>query len=161
QPGDCISSIAAQFGFHPDTIWNHGPNANLKQSRMDMNVLLPGDIVEIPDLRVKEVSKGDKAAHKFRRKGVPEMLKVQFIENDDPRANEQYRRVIDGVARNGTLDGSGWLKEPIPPGAKLAEITFGENETYPLQLGNLDPVDDVKGVQGRLTNLGFYYGPID
>lgn len=34
-PGDCIVSIAYDNGFHPDTLWDHPENAELKALRHD------------------------------------------------------------------------------------------------------------------------------
>ena len=50
----------------------------------------------------------------------------------------------------------------IPPNAKEGKITFRDSgEEYELQLGELDPVTEITGVQARLCNLGFYEGQID
>ena len=54
--GDCISSIAFEHGFFGDTIWNHPNNKDLKTKRQDPNILMPGDMVFVPDKRLKEVS---------------------------------------------------------------------------------------------------------
>ena len=39
QPGECIDSIAFQHGFFPDTLWDHGDNAALKQFEAPTTVL--------------------------------------------------------------------------------------------------------------------------
>ena len=68
QQGETIASLALQYGFFPDTIWNDSANAELKRSRQDPHVLLPGDLVTVLDKRLKEVAKPDKARHRFRRR---------------------------------------------------------------------------------------------
>lgn len=84
QAGDCIDSIAVRFGFFPDTLWKHGDNAELKEKRKDPNVLAPGDIVVIPDKRVKEESGATEQHHKFKRKGVPAKLRMKLMKPKEP-----------------------------------------------------------------------------
>jgi len=160
--GDCISSIAYRYGFFPDTIWNDPKNSELKRKRKDPNVLAPGDLVYIPDKRIKEVSGATKQRHRFRKKGVPEKLVIQFKNNDEARANEAYVLDIDGDLTEGTTDGDGKVEIPIVPNAKKATIMFPESgDDYELDLGDLDPITDVSGVQARLQNLGFFKGEVD
>src|ERR1700674_415579 len=91
--GDCISSLAYDYGFFPDTIWNHPDNAELKQKRKDPNVLMRGDLLVIPDKEIKEVTKSTEQAHRFRKKGVPAKLKVRLLKKGEPRKNEKYRLI--------------------------------------------------------------------
>lgn len=164
KPGDCISSIAFEHGFFPDTIWDYPDNAKLKELRRDPNVLLPGDIVIIPDLRLKEVTEPTNMVHKFYRKGVPEKLRLQFKLNNIPRANEPYTLEIDRktVITGKKTDGEGRIECSIPPNAREILVTFDEGrEIYNVYAGFLNPVEDISGVQARLSNLGYYDGPID
>lgn len=161
QPGDCIPSIAFERGFFPDTIWKHPDNSALKNLRKDMNVLLAGDEVTIPDKRVVDVEKPPEKRHRFRRKGVPKQLRIQLIDIDKPVANMGYQILIDGVRSSGTTDGDGWLKHSLPPNAKVATLIYDNGMQYELDLGHMDPVDELSGVQKRLKNLGFYGGEID
>ena len=160
QQGECINSIAFEAGFFPDTIWNDAANKDLKEKRKDMNVLLPGDIVTIPDKKIKEVSKPPEALHKFKRKGVPKFLRVQFKQMDKALANRPYKIRIDEKETEGSTDGDGWLKHPIPPNAKEAAL-FLEGCVYHFDLGCLDPPETISGLQGRLLALGCYEGPVD
>jgi hypothetical protein len=161
--GDCISSIAFKYGFFPDTIWNDSKNSKLKQDRKDPNVLLPGDEVYIRDKREKEESCESERKHRFKRKGVPERLRIQFMDEEGkPRADEAYILEIDGDLSDGKTDTGGKIVIWIPPDAKEGKITFpNSGEEYGLELGELDPVTEIKGVQARLSNLGFYEGEID
>ena len=160
--GDCISSIAFKFGYFPDTIWNDRKNSELKKKREDPNVLLPGDVVRIRDKEEKEESCATKQLHRFRRKGVPEKLVIQFKREGEPRAKEEYILEIDGVLFDGKTDPEEMIKHFIPPNAKKAKITFRKTgEEHKLDLGNLDPITEISGVQQRLQNLGFFSGPVD
>jgi N-acetylmuramoyl-L-alanine amidase len=165
--GDCISSIAFENGFFPDTIWNHPNNAELKKKRQDPNVLMPGDMVFVPDIRPKEVSEPTNQVHKFRYKSTPAKLRIQFSENDQPRANVPYKLTIDGkvVSNPGDkTDSTGMVVSSILPDAREGVLELGEGEEkvqYNLVLGYLNPVKDISGVKQRLRNLGFYGGKID
>ena len=161
--GDCISSIAFKHGFFPDTIWKDSKNSKLRQDRKDPNVLLPGDEVFIRDKEEKEESCAGEQRHRFRKKGVPEKLRIQFMdEQEKPRANEAYVLEIDGDLSESKTDNDGKVEIWIPPNAKEGKITFRDSgEEYELDLGELDPVTEITGVQARLGNLGFYEGEID
>lgn len=154
--GDSLPSISKQFGFFFKTLWNHGNNSSLKQKRKNPNVLYPGDKVHIPDLSQKKETRGADAKHKFRRKGVPVELVLQLMINEKPRANEPYILKVGDKELKGNTDGDGILRQKIPNEAKEAMLTFTKtNETFPIQIGSLDPVDEINGVQQRLFNLGY------
>jgi N-acetylmuramoyl-L-alanine amidase len=52
--GDCVLSIAEQYGFFWETVWNHPSNAELKKKREDPAILYPGDVVFVPEKRLKD-----------------------------------------------------------------------------------------------------------
>jgi hypothetical protein len=159
--GDCLSSIGAKFGFAPDTLWNLGENAELKLKRKDPNVLYPGDVVFVPDLRVKEVSCATDQSHKFEKKGVPAKLRIRLLDDQQPRANIPYQLQIDGKSISGTTDGDGYIEQPLPPGAQTGRLIVGNGNTrevHDLAFGTVDPIDTDSGVNGRLRDLGFQTG---
>lgn len=80
QQGDCVESIAARYGHLWKTIWDHPKNAAVKSERRDPNVLLPGDRLHIPPLRIRELSKGSDSRHSFTRLGVPSKLVLKLAE---------------------------------------------------------------------------------
>ena len=160
--GDCIFSIAFEHGFFADTIWNHPENAKLKEKRQDPNVLMPGDIVFVPDKRLKEVSEPTNDVFKYRCKNTPKMFRVQIVRLGIPVKDMEYMLDIDGVVKPGKTDGEGWTKqEAIAPNAKKAKITIADGLKYELNLGYLDPITEIAGVQGRLEGLGYYEGAIN
>jgi len=162
EQGDCINSIAFDNGFAPKTLWNHPSNSDLKSQRKDPNVLMEGDVVHIPDITQKQESRPTDKRHKFVLNGVPAKLQLRFKFDNKPRANIPYILNIDGKVTQGNTDGDGWVKTSIAPNAAQGTITLNppnaNPEVYPLQLGQLDPLDTVKGQQARLINLGFLSG---
>jgi N-acetylmuramoyl-L-alanine amidase len=164
--GDCIESIAKQHGYFWQTLWNHPRNAALKQSRKDPDVLFPGDVVHIPKKTEKLEPGETEQRHRFRCKGVPSKLRITLKdESDKPRTDLPYTLEIDGQTFSGTTDSEGGLQHSIPPNAKRGKLTVRppeeEEEGYNLQLGHMDPVTEISGVQARLSNLGFECGQIN
>lgn len=191
QQGDCVGSIAFANGFNWETIWNHPQNAALKKKRKDPNVLFPGDVVHIPDLRIREETRSTEHLHWFKLKGGPARLCIQLLEagkddedeinprgddishyedpdfdpkpkKDKPRTNVPYLLVIDDHVTRGKSNGNGFVEIALSPGARLGRLTLNpgtpREETYPFQLGGLDPVDEVNGIKQRLSNLGIPCG---
>lgn len=158
--GDCFLSIAEKYGFFWETLWNHPNNAELKTKREDPTILYPGDVVFVPEKRLKEVSEPTNQVHKFRVKNVPAKFNIRLLDDDDsPRANLNYVLEIDGKKFTGTTDGNGAISISIPPAAKTGKLVLtDQDEEYDLFLGQLDPINKNSGVQARLKGLGYYNG---
>ena len=165
QQGETTSSLAQKYGLFWETIWDHPENEQLRNLRKNHNVLFPGDKIFIPAVRIREESVITDKKHRFQRKGIPEKLNMQFIDlYGDPFANAPYTLIVDGKVSNGALDDQGWLRAPISPNAQQARIEIGESgELWALDLdvGHLDPVTELTGIQARLRNMGHYNGPVD
>jgi len=177
--GDCISSIAFAYNLFPKTIWDHPDNAELKKLRKDLNALFPGDVLIIPDKESKEESCQSGKKHRFRRKGVPERLRIQFCVGDyeaDDEDDDIFRKNVpytlditikDGSSvprKTGKTDNDGFLDEMIPPDAHKGKIVLDEGEdeqVFEILLGHLDPIDTISGVKARLENLGYDCGEDD
>jgi len=98
--GECISSIAARYGLFPETIWDDPANADLKGRRGAPHILAPGDVVIVPDKRCKEEAGGTEQRHRFRRKGVPAMLRLRFVKEPDLPPDEQPDIVVVESGKN-------------------------------------------------------------
>ncbi len=156
--GDCITSIAKQTGHFWETIWNDPGNAEIKQSRQDPNILLPGDRLTVPPIQTKQEPGESEMVHRFVRRGEPAFLHLQVLDNDKPVKNQPYEMTIDGTTHTGTTDAEGKLNVPIRGDNRAAHLKVGEGEDaheYDLVLGGVDPIESLRGVQQRLSNLGY------
>lgn len=160
RPGECIDSIAHRYGLWAQTLWDHPDNAALREQRKSRNVLFPGDVVVVPDVREELHEAVTGKRHRFRRRGVPSKLDVRIHEDGKAIADAPYRYELGGeVVHEGRTDGDGHVREWIPPAAESARIvlkpdTEGER-VIPLRVGHLDPVTSESGIRGRLFNLGY------
>lgn len=165
QQGECISSIAQQYGFHWETIWNHPDNAALAAKRMDPNILMPGDIVSIPEKEIREENRPAEQLHVFQRLGAPSILRLRLRKWGKARANLEYLLDLEGCAlSHGKTSPEGTIEATIPSGAttgKLILIADGVSEEYPLKIGSMNPVDQLSGAAWRLHNLGYDLDPIE
>jgi len=162
--GECMSSIGKDHGLFWSTIWNHAANAELKHRRGNPNVLLPHDAVFLPNPRPKGEGGATDQHHKFRRRGEPACFRMKLLEEGEPRADAPYILEVDGQQHEGVTDAQGLITQPIPGNARRARLLVGpENDQseYLLGVGELDPVAEIRGVQGRLQNLGYDCGALD
>ncbi len=159
--GDCLSSIAEQYGFFWETLWNHPQNAEIVERRKDPNTLMPGDAVFIPEKRMKSHMRPTGARHTWKVKGVPAKFRIQVLWGDEPMRNEPYVLAIDGEVHEGTTDGDGKVEAVIPPGALRGSLKVGAGARvveHTLMLGSMPPAESTRGALERLRNLGFYAG---
>jgi len=165
QQGDCVESIAYEHGLYWKTVWSDPQNADLRSIRKDPNRLLPGDRIYLMEKTLKQVAAATDQSHRFVMMGVPSRLHVVLMQGGKPRANMPYTINIDGkTIISSTTNAQGEIKHPILPNARLATIRFGPQNAQQeirVALGNMDPVTEISGVQGRLKNLGFSCGAID
>lgn len=158
QQGECLVSVAEDYGFFWETLWNLPENSDLRARRREPTVLLPGDEVLIPERTIKSYSRPTGARHTFRVKNVPAKFNLRLLDAaDEPRVGLAYTLTIDGVVTRGTTDGDGWVRGSMSPKAMRAVIELDEGgERYEVELGHLDPVDTVRGAQERLAALHAY-----
>ena len=120
--GECIDSIAFEHGFFVDTIWDYSKNSELKKLRKDPNILQPGDIVIIPELKIREESCAAEKKHRFRRKGVPAKLSLVFYR---PKPPEEEEGGAGGGSGGGGSGGGGGGGAGGGFGSALSSLTGG------------------------------------
>jgi N-acetylmuramoyl-L-alanine amidase len=160
--GDSVIKLSDRHGFFADTIWEDNANLSLKENRKDMNSLQPGDVLVIPDKRVKSIEVESDSRHRFRRCGIPAKFQLQLLKNGEPRASEDYRFIIDGKILHGKTDSTGSLEEYISASSEEGVLYIGPmNTRIHVKFGHMDPIEEMSGVQKRLRNLGFSPGCCD
>src|SRR4028118_1572150 len=113
EQGECVNSLAKQYGVSAKTIWEHPSNNELKQKRKIADVLMPGDEIEIPDDTKVEHPAETEKQHVFTIKSERVKLNLRMLREDQPRANVKYTLTIGGQIRTGETDEGGWIRETI------------------------------------------------
>ena len=160
--GDSVTSLADANGFFVRTIWDHPDNAALRAKRTSMDILMPGDVITIPDLRVASVPRPTDKRHRFKRKGVPAVFSLQVFDGDAPRREQDYLLTIGKQSIQGKTDASGILRHTLPSDTREALLLIGpDRRELLIRFGELDPETELMGVQKRLNNLGYFCGDPD
>lgn len=180
--GESVMSIAQENGFLWETIWNHPKNAQLKAKRVDPNVLMPGDVVHIPDRQERKESGGADQSHTFKRKGIPAVVRIAFRKpkeepdekveqkatdpseyeepdpkpsKDEPMADVPFALYADGkLVKEGKTGGDGKLEAGIPTSARSAWVVFhpGTAKERTLDL-NIREMDPIEEIPGICKRL--------
>jgi len=162
EPGDCLSSIAHQFGFTWQVLWNDPSNAELRSKRKNPNVLFPGDVVNIPSVRPKEFRPKLNAWNQYVVRAGSASVRIRLTVNGAPLANVKLTASVDdGPSTTARTDDDGRVEIAVSPTARNAVLTSENGLSYRLELGGLDPIDTPTGLQARLAQLGYYWGRID
>jgi len=166
--GDCLHSIAAQYGFSSwKPIYEHADNAALRQRRPNPDLLHPGDAVVIPDRVAKYVERATNARHVLRVKRPPVALRVYLRDEEgEPLARTRYVVRAKGIEQAGRTDADGLVEQTVPADLASVELLVwldddGSDQPdleYTLMLGHLDPIETFTGVRERLYNLGYPCG---
>jgi N-acetylmuramoyl-L-alanine amidase len=165
--GDCLSSIAAHYGFQDwQTIYNHPSNADFRAKRTNPNVIYPGDELYIPDREVRTEACVTDQKHCFVATIPSTYLNVCVQDvTRQPLGNVPYKVLFDALELTGTTDGEGWVRQKIPASASSGSLLVWPNPadpdgtvTWRVSLGHLDPLETTSGIKARLNNLGYECG---
>jgi hypothetical protein len=128
----------------------HPKNAEIR-GRRSPNVLLPGDIIQIPKPPTKAAPREIGA-----KKKRTTFIRLAFNSGNKPEANEPF--VAEGlhVKVEGKTDAQGNLLVEVPVELHEFKIRFLKSNTvYPIEVGDMEPVDEPSGARKRLQHLGF------
>lgn len=168
--GECLISIARRYGFASwHKIYDHPENASLRERRPNPNILLAGDRVFIPELIPGTEEAVTKRRNRFRLTRKP--VKVRLVIEDKetgPLAGLPYELSVGLRTFQGTTGDDGLVEEIVDPletrgflTVWMTESRSGGTLSFPIQIGHLDPIDEVSGIQARLNQIGFPCGRVD
>ena len=165
-----MASIAKQYGFYSwRTIYDHPQNADFKQKRTNPNIICTGDPLFIPDKGMKTALRPTGSEHRFVRTSDSHLIRVVLKNSKgQPYSGKQFKLTVGGTVYEGTTGGDGLVEQKIEGHESEAELRLwlksdgsGKPIVWKMNVGHLDPVDEVTGVQARLNNLGFKCGAVD
>lgn len=169
--GETLLRIARQYGYKTSTaLYNHPSNAEFKALRPDPNLIFPGDIITIPPKKEKFMPLRASSINTFVVQNEKEYFRLQIIHEDGDDITG--KRIVLNIG-NQTID-------TVLPSDGLVEVELNENDTltaqvdlylkedqsspsesFTAQVGHLDPIDTLSGVQARCNLLGFDCGKVD
>jgi hypothetical protein len=172
QQGETLNRIAKKYEFvRAETIYDHESNAAFRELRPNPNMIFPGDEINIPD-KEKIIKMGyTGGSHSFTVKR-PEIEKFRVkIQNGSGKAWAGKRITLDmgGQSIDAEIGDDGIIEVALPNGDESCgelNVYMDPNSDEPthkfeVQLGSLDPVEELSGVQARCNLLGFDCGVAD
>jgi N-acetylmuramoyl-L-alanine amidase len=168
--GECLSSIAHDFGFADwHVIYDHPQNAAFKAKRPNPNLIYPGDELFIPDFTPHDHGCQTDMNHRFRLNVQPTYVNLRIQDlADKPISDAKYILTLDELKLHGKTDSDGWIKHTISPVSQFGTLQVWpdpkDHETsfkWEVKLGHLDPLETTSGVKARLNNLGYGCGEVN
>ena len=167
--GDYLAKIAKDNGYIDfRTIWEHPQNLQLKEKRKSPNVLFPGDVLFLPDKNIKTESRATGQTHRFKLKQGKNFLRLVLEDlYGTPIANAKCELSVEGESYQVVSGADGKIEREIPSTAQAGVLFVKDGDTslknvkLEIQIGHLDPVEELSGQKSRLSNLGYYLGSLD
>jgi len=158
QQGEHLTKIAYEHGVDAATVWNDPENADLKKLRGTGDILLPGDVVHLPD--------GERPAQPVsvgtlnRYVASPPKVKLALVFHDGPKPLANEACEIAGLggseAAKKETAGDGALELDVPVTSRELTITFPKKElSFLVRVGDVDPHSEASGLAQRLSILGY------
>jgi len=158
--GDWLGGLAERYGLgHWSHVWNHPANSELRQRRASPDLLMVGDIVQIPDAPPTEVEVPAGRRAVFVVSGTHAVLRVRvsglarFVEFFGP---VPFELTAGDAAMRGEITTDDFLIElPLHVTVQAASLVLMGTRRFELEIGGLGPADEQRGAMARLESLGF------
>lgn len=170
EQGEYLALIAKNHGFSCwRSIYDHPDNASFKKKRPEPDLIYPDDKIAIPEIERKMESCEAGSKHTFKRASETIRLHVKIEDYAGVAiSTTDYTLEFWNSKLDGTTSDTGVIDRPIPVGTGQVRITIWEDAEaskplmkMSLDVGDLNPIEHISGVQARLANLGINCGLID
>lgn len=162
--GETLYSICRETGNDWATVWDHSDNAELRRSGRTPGLLAPGDRIHLPAATPRSATASTSTCTTFCVRPDTLITRVRLILDDSPaHGRAVIIRLPDGDLST-YADDQGVVEFPLRGDERRATLEVqhdGETLEIELNIGALDPVTELTGVQARLNNLGFGCGEAD
>lgn len=169
--GETLLRIAKQYGYQTSkALYNHPSNAEFKALRPDPNLIYPGDKITIPPKKEKFIPLRTNSINSFVVQNEKEYFRLQIIHEDgDDIAGKRIVLNIGSQTIDTVLPADGLVEVELNENDSLTgqvdlylkEDQSSPSESFTAQVGHLDPIDTLSGVQARCNLLGFDCGTVD
>ena len=169
--GETLTRIAKQYGLSSwKTIYNHPDNADFRALRSNPDIIYPGDTIAVPEPEQKPRRFHTNKKVVFRIPSEKEFFRLTLQnKSGQPLPDTKVSLTIAGTLHELTSDANGLIEVELPNGDEsdgtIEVFTDKDSESpshsFELQLGSLDPVETLSGVQARCNALGFNCGVAD
>jgi hypothetical protein len=155
--GDHLLRLAVANRFDADVVWNDPANAALKKLRTTYNVLLPGDVIYLPESDPRWLPLKVGTTNTFVATLRICTIKHAFLNGGSPLANLPYRVVGTGLPDGPplTTDGHGTATFDVAHYVDMVRVVFESGLALDLRVGHLDPASTPSGCDQRLVQLGY------
>ena len=171
QQGETLTRIAKRYKFSSwKDLYNHPDNAEFRALRDNPDIVFAGDSITIPDPEPQKASVKAGASYNFQLNSEKEKL-ILSIGADASIAVEGKKAILDieGNKVETFITKDGNIEVELPEdGAKTGQFELyldddidEPSHTFELEIGHLDPIEELSGIQARCNALGFDCGVVD
>lgn len=159
--GDYLTKLAALLGFDADAVWSHQSNSQLRDRRPDRDMLLPGDVLQVPESAPSSLSLSPGGSHRFKARLPSVEVKLQLHDHRGAALADKSFTVA-GLSRalTGRTDGDGRASFRVPVHTREVSLSLEDGHVFRVMVGDMDPIEEPSGVKKRLAHLG-YHAPGD
>lgn len=170
--GETLLRIAQQYGFtESQSLYQHPTNKAFRQLRSNPNLICAGDEINIPHSQTVSELKTLGRTHTFiKPEEETEHFELKLESGDLSLAGKRAVLTVGKQSLDTVIDDDNVLRVDLKPDAQAKsgkfELYDHPDDTQPcyqstIQIGHLDPVEALSGVQARCNALGFPCGVVD